>query len=410
MPSKFVLKLGDSAKVLKDLPSNSVDSICTDPPYHLTNPAGGFLQQSWDANDIAYSIPMWQECLRILKPGGYLASFSSSRTYHRMAVAIEDAGFVIRDQLMWLYSEGMPKSLNIAKTIEEAAGVDLSQFGSWLREQRKRQKIASNDLSIHFTKTGKPSGIVRNWENGYGTPTPAQYNKLVTLLGHPDKCIQETSLTITGYKTTTASANHFVPTADHTTRIKVPIYKYTNPLAQQWEGWGSNLTPAHEPICLAQKPLDGTITSNVLKHGVGGLNIASGGFLVKDKTRLPSNVIHDNSEEIKEAFKQSKPPYANKEAIKFFYAPKVSTEERQLYLTSQNTHTTLKPIALCKYLITLITPKNGTVLDPFAGTATMGVAALLNDFEYIGVELMPEHYALAEERLTNCQTDIAMLP
>lgn len=127
---------------------------------------------------------MWQQCLRVLKPGVTCWLLGGARTYHRSACAVEDAGFEIRDQLMWLYADSaMNKSLNIAKAIDETSGVDLSQFGPWLREQRKQRGIASNDLSVHFSKSGGVSGVVRNWETGYGTPTPEQLEAMPCLLG-----------------------------------------------------------------------------------------------------------------------------------------------------------------------------------------------------------------------------------
>lgn len=321
-----------------------------------------------------------------------------------MAVAIEDAGFEIRDQIMWLFASGMPKSLNIAKAIEETSGVNLSRFGSWLREQRMSKGLGSNALSIHFSKSGKVSGIIRCWETGYGTPTPAQFNKLCKLMGLDEHQIPETVLKVIGHKKDTASAKHFVPTADHSKRIKVPIHEYQNPLAQKWEGWGSNISPAHEPICMARKPLDGnTITANVLKHGVGGLNVDGCKFSTGKKDRLPSNVMTDGSDDVSEDFAL----FGKSNPVKFFYAAKVKQEERQLYLPDGviNNHPTLKPLSLCRYLTRLVTPKEGIVLDPFMGSGTMGIASLEQGFSYVGIELEKGYFDIAHKRLENCAAE-----
>ena len=190
---------GDCIDVMKGMPDNSVDSIVTDPPYEL-----GFMGKSWDSTGIANSVEMWSEALRVLKPGGHLLAFSGSRTYHRMAVAIEDAGFQIRDQIMWVYGSGFPKSHNIEKAINKIDGVEFNEIPA--------------------------SGVGFMNAEGAG-----------------------------GYNTT---LNQLIQTGDSTER------------AQQWDGWGTALKPAHEPIVLARKPLsESTVANNVLAHGTGGINI-----------------------------------------------------------------------------------------------------------------------------------------
>ncbi len=404
----FNLHQGDCREVLPTLPDNSIESICCDPPYHLKNPRGGFLASAWDSSDISFSVPMWQQCLRVLKPGGYLLAFGGARTYHRSACAIEDAGFEIRDQLMWLYADSaMNKSLNIAKAIDETSGVDLSQFGPWLREQRKQRGIASNDLSVHFSKSGGVSGVVRNWETGYGTPTPEQFNKLCRLLGLATAQVPETVLKVVGFKQGSSSASHFTPTADHSQRVKVPILEYQTELAKKWDGWGSNVSPAHEPICMARKPLDGnTITANVLKHGVGGLNLGGCKVSTGSKDRLPSNVIHDGSDQVLLHFGKAGEPNPSK----FFYASKVGTNERNLYLPDGmvNNHPALKPISLCRYLTKLVTPSGGTVLDPFMGSGSMGIGAMHEGFNYVGIELQKDYFDLSQIRLGSMPENLSV--
>jgi len=273
----FRILLGDCRDRLKELPDNSIDSIVTDPPYEL-----GFMGKSWDASGVAYDVSVWQECLRVLKPGGHLLSFGGSRTYHRMACAIEDAGFQIRDQIMWVYGSGFPKSLNIGKALDKVAGAEREVIG----------KIRNN----------QPGGTSAFAEGGVGS-----YQRGDT-----------TERDIVGGPVT--------------------------PEAEVWNGWGTALKPAHEPIVLARKPLDGTVANNVLKHGVGGLNIdgcrvgdevlgggtmpnlRDVGAMSKEATgidklsfgqnprpatrleheshvgRFPANFIHDGSDEVLELF------------------------------------------------------------------------------------------------------------
>ena len=200
MKTNIDLRQGDCLEVMKKMDDNSVDSIVTDPPYGLS-----FMGKKWDYD--VPSIEIWKEALRVLKPGGHLLAFSGSRTYHRMVVNIEDAGFEIRDQIMWVYGSGFPKSLNISKAIDKAAGKE----GEIVGENR-----------FGKTSTGQTSG----WNNNNVAATGKQIVR--------------------------------APATDD---------------AKKWEGWGTALKPAHEPIVMARKPLEGTVVENVLEHGTGGLNI-----------------------------------------------------------------------------------------------------------------------------------------
>jgi len=412
------LLLGDCRERLKELPDCSVDSIVTDPPYEL-----GFMGKSWDASGVAYDVEVWQECLRVLKHGGHLLSFGGSRTYHRMACAIEDAGFQIRDQIMWVYGSGFPKSLNISKAIDKAAGAE--------REV-----------------TGERRGVVKG--------TGGRYNWHTDEASTGQTIIQDTA----------------PATAE----------------AKEWDGWGTALKPAHEPIVLARKPLDGTVANNVLTYGVGGINIdgcrvdfVSEGdrnesttknqhkdFGTKPMTnnnvygdysmmqpanynptgRFPANFIHDGSDEVLELFPDTKggtwnttkgarhfnndgepTGYATSKsdgstgsAARFFYCAKASKKDRNEGLdgfepvsgirtnaprpneeikTPQraNHHPTVKPTDLMRYLCRLITPPNGTVLDPFTGSGSTGKAAVLEGFSFIGVEQSEEYIAIAKARI-----------
>ena len=289
-------------------PDNHFDSIVCDPPYEL-----GFMGKKWDSTGIANSVEMWREALRVLKPGGHLLAFGGSRTYHRMACAIEDAGFDIRDQIMWVYGQGFPKSHN---------------------------------------------------------------------------------------------------------------------LSGQWDGWGTALKPAHEPICMARKPLIGTVAANVLAHGTGALNIDGcrvlttenqsrprGSFPFSDDAwgigrpdevsqshadgRWPANLIHDGSAEVTALFPDKSntpcaPQYGDDgSAARFFYCAKTSKADRG----EGNIHPTVKPTDLMRYLCRLVTPPGGVILDPFAGSGSTGKAATLDGFEFVGFELSAEYTKIANARM-----------
>jgi len=367
-----MLLKGNCLDTLKTLPDNSVDSIVTDPPYEL-----GFMGKSWDNSGIAYSTDLWAECLRVLKPGGHLLAFSGSRTYHRMVVAIEDSGFEIRDQIMWLYGSGFPKSLDVSKAIDKKAGT-LKIVG------KGRAGKTALGQSSDWNKTNNP----------------------------------------------------------HEFDITEP----NSPEAQQWQGWGTALKPAHEPIVVARKPIIGTVANNVLTYGTGALNIdgsrvgtevrknnindfsnqhgnqfGNGAPIAKlgesEVTgRWPANVIHDGLEE---------------EWSRFFYCAKASKSERNAGLEglpergkvfngqsdepagnaegsvedkfstkpAQNFHPTVKPLALMRYLVKLVTPPSGTVLDPFLGSGSTAVAAILEGFEWIGCEMTEDYFPIIEARV-----------
>lgn len=397
---QVALHLGDSKAILPTLLDYSVDSIVTDPPYEL-----GFMGKKWDASGIAYDVALWRECLRVLKPGGHLLAFGGSRTYHRMASAIEGAGFEIRDQIMWIYSSGFPKSHN---------------------------------------------------------------------------------------------------------------------LDGEWVGWGTALKPAHEPIVVARKPLIGTVAENVQRYGTGALNIdgcrivtdevlraGAGGLLSHMRSgkpypnsragepsadrryseqggtdfaitpgprggspsgRWPANVIHDGSEDVRDAFPDapgqqgaitgheptangfsgavkysgmigrtpSAPPRneADRSAARFFYCPKTSRKDREegcealskrpLNWSSgdqnpgsfqspgterdvRNNHPTVKPTELMRYLCRLVTPPGGTVLDPFMGSGSTGKAALREGFRFAGIEREPEYFEIAKARVAHGQEQPQMI-
>ena len=366
-----MLLKGNCLELLAEMPDNSVDSIVTDPPYEL-----GFMGKSWDNSGIAYNVELWSQALRVLKPGGHLLAFGGSRTYHRLASAVEDAGFEIRDQIMYLYGSGFPKSLDVSKAIDKAAGAERP------REEPQSRKEASVAIA----------------KNGFGAD---------------------------GWSPQTKEAQ--------------------TKEAQIWQGWGTALKPAHEPIVVARKPLIGTIATNVLTYGTGALNIdgsrvgteggTRGSNFVPNSTRFysnsklfgrnvdveqldagrwPANVIHDGSDEVLEYFGEPQ---------RFFYCAKASKSERnagleglperksdtrsdvaaglwaQMEAPKANFHPTVKPIALMRYLVKLVTPPNGTVLDPFLGSGTTAVAAILEGFNWMGCEMTEDYWPIIEARV-----------
>ena len=383
--------------------SNSVDSVVTDPPYEL-----GFMNKKWDSTGVAFCKKTWAEVLRVLKPGGHLLSFSGSRTYHRMACAIEDAGFEIRDQILWVYGSGFPKSLNIGKAVDNLLG-------------NEREVIGIDKDADRFKKYKEQDGCNRNIFND---------------------------------EITKGNSKH--------------------------EGWGTALKPAHEPICMARKPLaENTVAENVMAWGTGGINIDGcrvGDDLMKwqprgesvnyakttfeDRTgekkigRFPANFIHDGSEEVLGIFPDTNPSKAgirkpNRKqstnafgdfnaqseliaghednggsASRFFYCAKASKNDRDEGLDgfedkeihrfgqglgegidpdapaiNKNNHPTVKPNDLMRYLCRLVTPTGGIILDPFMGSGSTGKAAALEGFDFIGIDLDENYCKISEARI-----------
>ena len=657
---------GNSLIELKSLPENSIDSIVTDPPYEL-----GFMGKSWDNTGIANNPLMWAECLRVLKPGGYLLSFGGTRTYHRMAVAIEDAGFEVRDMIEWVYGSGFPKSLSVGKAINKLETKEWSKIGKaldnidqesimevWKRNSNnvrvvetqslKNQIIAGQDMpnesfvpvnvaeninqenlnllvsfaeqnlnEVQATNTKihtalqnveaeikQSLNLAKSVEQLLQDHNPKSWNiftaecdvkewlKENTMVSHKvdealktlrgnQKYSNEEIISVlcavipnilkhtilnqsrtfqnldTNQKMECASVINVIITeytAENLISNTVSILKskavdnlqgneretYLAPIAypdsdcwgkpnsnskgndigfetqgtgtrkdmdgkgnqiktkgtSEWEGWGTALKPAHEPICMARKPLaEKTVAENVLKYGTGGINIdesrveitngekpnGSGnksngstgidfhggnketGNETSPLGRFPANLIHDNSEEVRECFPETKTGRAIRSnsggktfggentkpimedlgyedgggnASRFFksiiYQAKASKSERnkgceeleekeEVYpgintfdengnrlradgsvippLKSKNNHPTVKPIALMEYLIKMVTPKGGTVLDPFAGSGSTLVAAKQNGYQYIGIEMTEEYIPIIKARL-----------
>jgi DNA modification methylase len=395
--------IGNNLDVLKQFPDNYFDSVVTDPPYGLSKEPDvvevmkswiekghhkiggkGFMGKEWDS-----FVPqpiLWKEVFRVLKSGGYLLSFAGTRTYDWVVIGLRFAGFEIRDMIGWLYGSGFPKGYDVSKGIDKKFGAEREVVGK------------------HETDMG-----------GLGGQRLGQKGDDIT-----------------------------APSTDQ---------------AKQWQGWGTTLKPAIEPIVMARKPLDGTVAENVLKWGVGGINIdecriefvseedkgnplrfqtnnGSGSHgifntnkditsVVGEKDRWPANIIHDGSDEVKEIFPD--------DSHRFFYEAKASQSERNEGLygfeekytaaaefrpnhmekalegesgnpfgrwqPKKNIHPTVKPIKLMRYLVKLVTPKGGCVLDPYLGSGTTAIACKKEKFDYVGIELEQDYADIAEARI-----------
>jgi DNA modification methylase len=421
----YTLHHGDNREVLRTMPDNSVDSIVTDPPYEL-----GFMGKKWDSTGIAYDQTLWAECLRVLKPGGHLIAFGGTRTYHRMTVAIEDAGFEIRDCIQWIYGSGFPKSLDVSKAIDKQNGDSQLErrlrFTAWVRStgltSSQIDKATGTNMGGHYTTQASQPAIM----------TRQHLDAVRHLIGDvPDwveaEVIRQESEAwkareVVGSETKARSTagNSALPTLGANVVYKTwSITTPHLPEAQQWHGFGTALKPANEPAVLARKPLSGTVADNVMTWGCGALNID--GCRVGDAGgRWPANVILD------EEAAQMLDAQSGHGASRFFYVAKASRAEREAgmdgmevqiksngnkwtdqdYRTGRiaertNHHPTVKPIALMRYLIRLVTPPGGTVLDPFMGSGSTGCAAMLEGVDFVGIELSAEYLEIAERRIAH---------
>ncbi len=446
---------GDCLEVMQEMPDNFVDAIVTDPPYGLSKEPdiaevltkwlsgeeyrhnhGGFMGKEWDS--FVPHPDVWREAYRVLKPGGHILCFAGTRTVDLMMISLRLAGFEVRDTIHWVYGSGFPKNYNVSKGIDKRYGAE-------------REVIDSYEV---LNIKGDAYGTMNDKQNG-------------------------------SYKST--NYNITAPATD---------------LAKQWEGWGTALKPAHEPIVMARKPLaEKTIAANVLKWGVGGLNIdgcripsngnvagtssshstpqegwdrpwrhnetasaktyeakKEGNKKAVELGRFPANLIHDGSDEVVQGFPQTTSGNLNAghkrreisvnyttgggtvyrdyggdagSAARFFYCAKASKAERNMGLSDKeevtvndgrqkdidnpfqrgttprkNNHPTVKPLALMRYLCRLITPPEGTVLDPFAGSGSTLIAAKQEGFNYIGIEMEEEYCKLIKKRMSNFQQTI----
>lgn len=441
----YTLYQGNMLDMLEVIDLESIDSIVTDPPYGLTSItkrfgkensaecqygidgsfqrlSRGFMGKEWDGSGIEYNVETWKKCYEVLKPGGYLLAFGGSRTFHRIAVAIEDAGFEIRDTIMWLYGSGFPKSMNLGLKMDKKQGCP---------DRGHRIAVANRH--------------------------------------HPDGTLE--------------------PNGE-----KLPPYEPKTPLGEKWNGWGTALKPSFEPIIVARKPFKGSLVDNVIKNGVGGINIDECRVGNEERTqfsgrsqnkttvynsfnqenahyetvqgRFPANtiltydetdfdevcgcfpntkstyningkherVIHrNNADTLKYGYKtriDSSSYNDSGSASRYFYCAKASKKDRDEGLDSfnkekvndgrntpidnafqrgetlrKNTHPTVKPTELMQYLIRLVTPQGGVILDPFNGSGSTGKAVMYENkehnknYKYVGIELSDEYLSISQARI-----------
>ena len=341
------LLLGDCLEVLRTLPDCSVDAVVTDPPYGLT-----FMGKRWDYD--VPSVEVWAECLRVLKPGGHLLAFAGTRTQHRMAVRIEDAGFEIRDMIAWVYGSGFPKSLDVSKAIDKAAGAEREVVGGRVRLGDTHAYKTHGDSIF----AGAETGVI----TAPATPEAQQWSGWGTALK---------------------------PALEPITVARKPLAGTVAANVLRWGTGGLNVDGCRVEVDPADPVNSATYHAKP--------SVAYGKFASKESGearsmapppagRWPANLIHDGSEE---------PCELLGDAARFFYCAKASKADRG----EGNNHPTVKPTELMRYLCRLVTPPSGVVLDPFMGSGTTGKAAMLEGFRFIGIERDPDYLRIAEQRI-----------
>ena len=388
--AKSLCALGDCLEIMRDIPDGSIDAIVTDPPYGLSDHrtsdvfsclsswlAGqeyrpnkkGFMGRTWDS-----WVPgpeVWREVFRVLKPGGHVVAFAGSRTHDLMSMALRLAGFECRDAIMDLYATS------------DAA----REFVDSLSEGQ-RKALA----------TALPADIGVLWTYGSGFPKSLDVSKAIDKAAGVE--FDAVPAAGVGFMNAEGAGGYNV------TKNQLVRKGESTDAARQWQGWGTALKPAFEPALLFRKPLVGTVAENVLAHGTGALNID--GCRVEDggdetsKGRFPANLIHDGSDEALGVF----PGEAGGSAARFFYCAKASKTDRG----TDNSHPTVKPTELMRYLVRLVTPLGGTVLDPFMGSGSTGKAAVLEGFHFLGVEQDPSYFKIATERIQSAFDTAATNP
>lgn len=523
----YEILLGDCLEMMKLLPASSVDAIVTDPPYGID-----FMGRGWD--NVVPGPPFWKAALRLAKPGAHLLAFGGSRSAHRLACAVEDAGWEIRDSLGWIYASGFPKSLDISKQFDlRGKGSEhLYRFTAWMRTKRltarRINEITGSLMGGHYlTAKSQPAIPTREFFEllrPHLGEIPTEIEELVERHNRIES-IREATGEYPGHSFAEWDDNYGKP------RDVTPKPRRDNPasrLAKRWAGWGTALKPSLEVIYLARKPIEAgsDIASNVKRHGTGAINIdgcrvpgappsvpqprfsremragfgaseGRNGEMSSASGRWPANLLQDGSEEAAAVFPDTgksgtavnrnrgerapsragflpgtiaagpdvgyadggsaarffaalKPTAEDaREALEDFeaevaegalggelralYAPKSSKRDREegcedleprktaklagadrpeiddlvsarfRTFPSRNDHPTVKPTALMRYLCRLVTPPDGVVLDPFAGSGSTGKAALLEGFNFLGIEQTPRYVEIAKRRCAHAE-------
>ena len=373
------IRHGDCIEVMRSLPDNSVDSVVTDPPYEL-----GFMGKGWDNTGIAYDPQVWQQALRVLKPGGMLVAFGGTRTWHRLAVGIEDAGFDVRDSIAWMYGSGFPKSLDVGKAIDKRAGVEREVIGAHPNPAGLRGSTFPLGQTATITAPATPEA--QQWA-GFGTALkPAHEPIVVARKPLSEKTVAENVLTwrtgalnIDGsrigtqemFKTTSngevISGNDSMTGANYK---RVP------------NGTAKGRWPANVILDESQAAELDRQSGNI--KGQIGMSKTKGGhrFMAGDLETV-QQFDHGTTD--------------SGGASRFFYVAKANKRERPR--DGDTAHPTVKPLALMRYLCKLVTPTGGTILEPFAGSGTTVEAALLEGFNVIGIEMTEEYLPLITQRI-----------
>lgn len=431
LDGRVTLYPGDCREVLRGIPDNSIDSIVTDPPYALVSigkrfgkpgsaPAkhgkdglyarasAGFMGQQWDTGETAFAPDFWAEVLRVLKPGGHVVAFSGTRTYHRMAVAIEDAGFEIRDQLAWTYGSGFPKSHDVSKGIDKKRDdrEAVLRVTTAMAEAADRAGVTRAMVDEYMGTSDMGGWWLSRLLHRCACPTPDQWHRLKGLLKISDDDLDREVASLNARKgefgeewnsrEVTGELEEWKDRSNYalTSRDGLRRDKASSDAAKQWQGWGTALKPAWEPICLGRKSLSGTVAETVIEWGTGAINIDGCRVSHVDKNdRFPANIMHDGSQVITAAFGDE----GGSSAARFFYTAKADADDR-----IGSKHPTVKPVSLMRWLCKLVTPPGGTTLDPFAGTGTTGEAAWREGFNAILIEREPEYQQDIAERMRLC--------
>nr|WP_246470239.1 DNA methyltransferase [Streptomyces olivoverticillatus] len=394
--------------MLPTLPDASVDTVVTDPPYEI-----GIARQAWDTTGIAYSTPMWAECLRVLKPGGHLLAFAAPRTYHRMVCAAEDAGFRVIDQLDWIYTHGKPKGTDLARAIDRHRDdrEHVLQVTAWLAAARDAVGWTNRQIDALFSFSGM-GGLWTTQGRAAIVPTVEQWARLREALGFDDTDILPLVTELNARKRTVGEAwgqrevisrkagqargaglygafsEDRVVSAPHSEQAK------------KWAGWNTALRPAHDPVLLARKSTGyDSLVGGLLRHGVGGLNVAAcpaegGGW--------PTNILlgHDCPPA---GCLPGCPVREVGDAARSFPVFRLDSKTPASERVTVNgvTHDTPKPLSLMRWLVRIATPPGGVVLDPFAGSGTTLVAAVSEARRAIGIERHEPYARLCQVRLTS---------
>ena len=449
MEDKEMIINDDSLKVMARMDERCIDSVVTDTPYALL-----FMGKEWDR--VVPSVDVWKEALRVSKPGAHLLAFGGDRTHHRMMVNIEDAGWEIRTCLYWVHGQGFPKSLDVGKKIDQSrGGYKFDDIRSYLRTAVIKSGITQKKITEYLGYSTNGGGIIPHWIATSQASIPSfkdwcKLKEILTIDDRYDTLLKEEERKIIGEGYRVNRKDSAVPIGGGTPEGYYDITSPSTKEAKEWDGYGTGIKPSVEIICMARKPLEGTVAQNVLKWGVGGINIdgcripyeqnnkpqagkrtstfgtqdtisggdGSGKFNANDKGRWPSQLCHDGDIDIPNP--------------RFFYCAKPSQKERNMgiedmeastmpaaefrpnhmikslngesgnpfgrFQPKRNNHPTVKPVNLMRWLVRMVTPKGGIVLDPYGGSGTTGIAARLEGCDYILIDTDKHYCDIATNR------------